>query len=146
LRREGYMVLAGHIDERNQLWVTITVGGATQKQTIQALIDTGFTGELSLPLHVAIPLGLQLTAATKVTFANGKESEEMLFTGTLDWGTTASRPVTINVFNSDTPLVGGGLLQGYVLLVDFDKKRLIIKEPGIDEPSVPPEVKKKSKK
>lgn len=40
------MVLQGRIDEKNQLWVTITVGGSYQKQTIEALIDTGFNGEL----------------------------------------------------------------------------------------------------
>lgn len=128
------MVLTGHIDERNQLWVDIVVGGTTQKQTITALIDTGFTGELVLPLQIAIALGLKLTAATKMTYANGVTSEEMVFTGSLYWG-TKSRLVTISVLNSGVPLIGGGLLHGYVLLVDFEKKTLTIKEPGVDEPS-----------
>lgn len=139
------MVLTGHIDERNQLWVSITVGGLHSKQMIDALIDTGFNGELLLPLQVAIPLGLQLAGAAPYRLADGSISQQMLFSASIDWGTTR-RTATVNVVNSDTPLIGGGLLHGYILLVDFDKKQLTIKEPGVDEPSVPPQVKKESKK
>lgn len=127
------------------MWVSITVGGLHSKQTIDALIDTGFNGELLLPLQVAIPLGLQLAGAAPYRLADGSISQQMLFSASIDWG-TRRKPATVNVVHSDTPLIGGGLLHGYVLLVDFDKKRLVIKEPGVDEPSVPPEVKKESKK
>lgn len=91
--------------------------------------------------QIAIPLGLQLTAAAPYQYANGATQLEMVFTGSLDWG-TKNRLVTINVLNSNTPLIGGGLLHGYTLLVDFKKGQLIIKEPGIDEPFVPSKLKK----
>lgn len=139
------MVLTGHIDERNQLWVSITVGGLHSKQTINALIDTGFNGELLLPLQVAIPLGLQLAGAAPYRLADGSISQQMLFSASIDWGTKRKTAI-VNVVNSDTPLIGGGLLHGYVLLVDFDKKQLTIKEPGVDEPSIPPATKKEGKK
>lgn len=135
MRKEAYMVLAGHIDDRNQLWVSISVSGVTGKQTVDAQIDTGFTGELALPLQIAIPLGLQLGGLTDVTYAKGKPVPEMLFTGQIDWGTTNRTINTIMVLDTDVPLIGGGLLYGYIMLVDFDKKELIIKEPGVDEPS-----------
>lgn len=124
------MVLLGRIDERNQLWVPLTVGGSTQKRKIEVLVDTGFSGELALPLQIAIPLGLQLTAAGEYQYANGSRSIEMIFTGLLDWG-SKNRLVAVNVLNTDVPLLGGGLLHGYSLLVDFKKKKLTIKEPGI---------------
>lgn len=130
------MILAGHIDERNQLWVTLTVGGANQRQTIKALIDTGFNGELLLPLQVAIPLGLQLAGVAAYKLADGSASQQMLFSASIDWG-TQRRVATVNVVNSDTALIGGGLLHGYILLVDFASKQLVIKEPGADEPAPP---------
>lgn len=131
------MILAGRIDEKNQLWVSMKVGGLHSNQTIEALIDTGFNGELLLPLQVAIPLGLQLAGAAPYRLADGSISQQMLFTANIGWGTT-NRTATVNVVNSDTALIGGGLLHGYVLLVDFQKKQLVIKEPGIDEPSPSP--------
>jgi len=131
------MILVGRIDEKNQLWVLITVGGLHSKQTIEALIDTGFNGELLLPLQIAIPLGLQLAGAAPYSLADGSISQQMLFTANIDWG-TKKRTATVNVVNSDIALIGGGLLHGYILLVDFQKKQLVINEPGIDEPSPSP--------
>lgn len=127
------MILSGHIDDRNQLWVSITVAGQHNQQTIQVLVDTGFTGELQLPLNVAVPLGLRLDGVGMFELADGSRSRQMLFSASISWGTT-TRLVTISVTDSDTALLGGGLLHGYVLLVDFEKKQLIIKEPGTDEP------------
>jgi len=131
------MVLNGYIDDRNQLWIEITVAGPHNKQTVQALIDTGFTGELQLPLTVAVPLGLQLAGVGTAELADGTRYDEMLFDASISWG-TKSRPVTVSVSNTETALLGGGLLHGYTLVADFEKKSLTIKEPGTDEPQVPP--------
>jgi clan AA aspartic protease len=127
------MVLNGYIDEKNQLWVEITVAGQHNKQKIPVLVDTGFTGELQLPLKIAVPLGLRLAGVGTFVLADGSRSREMLFDASISWGTTV-RSVTVSVMDSDIPLLGGGLLHGYVLLVDFEKKLLTIKEPGTDEP------------
>lgn len=103
----------------------------------QALIDTGFTGELVLPLSIAVPLGLRLAGATNYYLADGTVRPSMLFSALISWGTT-SREVTATVLDTDAPLIGGGLLHGYVLNVDFEKRQLSIKEPRTDEPSPPP--------
>ena len=130
------MVLSGHIDEKNQLWAAITVAGQHNQRTISALIDTGFTWELQLPLKVAVPLGLRLEGAAQYQLADGSVTKQMLFSASIVWGTT-TRLVTLNVADTDTALIGGGLLHGYVLLVDFEKKQLTIKEPRTDEPVTP---------
>lgn len=128
------MILHGRIDERNQLWIPITVGGQYGQQEISALIDTGFTGELLLPLQVAVPLGLKLAGAAPYQLADGSITQHMLFSASINWG-TQTRAVTVNVVDVEHALIGGGLLHGYVLLVDFQQKQLIVKEPGTDEPS-----------
>jgi clan AA aspartic protease len=130
------MIINGRIDEKNQLWIDVTVEGLSNKQDIPVLIDTGFTGELQLPLSIAVPLGLRLDAVGKSEYADGRVSGEMFFSGAISWGTT-KRDVTIIVSDSDTALLGGGLLHGYLMVVDFEKKQLIIKEPGFDEPQPP---------
>lgn len=132
------MILSGYIDERNQLWVSMTVVGLTDQQTIPVLVDTGFDGELLLPLRIAVPLGLRLSGVERFEFGDGSISRQMLFSAFISWGTTM-RLVTVIVTDSETALLGGGLLHGYVMLVDFEKKQLIIKEPGTDEPQAPTE-------
>jgi len=127
------MILKGRIDEKNQLWVSITVAGQHNQETISALVDTGFTGELQLPLKIAVPLGLRLEGVGTFELADGSKIKQMLFSASISWG-TKTRLVTVNVVDSDTALLGSGLLYGYFMLVDFEKKQLIIKEPGADEP------------
>jgi clan AA aspartic protease len=129
------MILQGSIDNRNQLWVPITVAGDHGQQTISALLDTGFTGELLLPLQIAVPLGLKLAGVAPYQLADGSISQQMLFSASVSWG-TQTRPVTVSVLDVEDALIGGGLLHGYVLLVDFQQKQLIIKEPGTDDPQI----------
>jgi clan AA aspartic protease len=131
------MVLTGYIDERNQLWVNITVSGINSSQKIPCLIDTGFTGELLLPLKIAIELGLRLTSITSYTLGDGSKVNSMLFETSIEWGTLQKRLVTVSVMDVDEALMGGGLLHGYTLFADFEKKALLIKEPGTDEPREP---------
>lgn len=129
------MILHGQIDERNQLWVTIKVGGQQSQEEIRALIDTGFTGELLLPLRIAVPLGLKLAGVASFQLADGSISNQMLFSASTSWG-TQTRAVTVNVSEVEDALIGTGLLHGYILLVDFQKKVLTIREPGTDDPQI----------
>lgn len=128
------MILNGNIDDKNQLWVEIIVAGQHNQQKILALVDTGFTGELQLPLKAAVPLGLRLDGVGTFELADGRLTQQMLFSASIFWGTT-TRLATVSVSDSDTALLGGGLLHGYMLLVDFEKRQFIIKEPHTDEPN-----------
>lgn len=123
------MNITGRIDEKNQLWVEVTVGkeGSTQ-QTLECLVDTGFTGEIQLPISVAVPLGLKLIGAASFELADGVGRAKMLFEGDICWGTT-TRAVTAIVSPSSTPLLGSGLLSGYELIANFKTKKFSIKEP-----------------
>lgn len=123
------MILSGEINEKNQLWIPITVNGQQgQATSVLALVDTGFTGELQLPITIAIPLGLRLDAVGTFEFADGRTAKKMLFSATITLGTT-TRPVTVSVVDSNTPLLGTGLLHGCVLNIDFAKKMFTIQEP-----------------
>ena len=122
-------MLNGEINEKNQLSVSIIVHGQQgQSATVPALVDTGFTGDLQLPLTIAIPLGLRLDAVGTFEYADGRTARKMLFSATITWGTT-TRPVTVSVVDSNTALLGTGLLHGYTLNADFAKKQFSIQEP-----------------
>jgi len=49
-----------------------------------AMIDTGFTGFLSLPFAEALPLGLTLQGTANFTLADGRLSPNLLTVGTIE--------------------------------------------------------------
>jgi len=131
------MTIEGDIDSNNTLWVKLDVIGEAGKKTMPVFIDTGFSGELAIPLQIAVPLGLKLSGAATSRLADGAEIRQMLFSAKISWG-TQKRPVTVHVMPGDVNAsIGCALLHGYVLHADFENKQLIIKEPHVDEPTKP---------
>jgi clan AA aspartic protease len=127
--------ITGNIDGTNQLWTKLDVIGMNGNSKIDAIIDTGFTGELQLPIKTAVQIGLTLAGTGRAILADGSKIDQLLFSGTIVWGTT-TKDVTISIADSNEALIGGGLLHGYDLIISFSKKILTIKEPDIDIPSV----------
>jgi predicted aspartyl protease len=60
--------------------VSIQVAGvySSPPETFNAIIDTGFTGFLSMPIIRAFPLGLPLRGSTDVTLADGKTQSRLM--------------------------------------------------------------------
>lgn len=66
----------GSLDNSGRPIIQITVAGAfpTSAQKFVAMVDTGFTGFLSMPIMSALPLGLPLCGTTSVEFGDGNSS------------------------------------------------------------------------
>jgi clan AA aspartic protease len=89
--------------------------GATQE--IDALIDTGFDGLLTLPPSLIAALGLNRLARGLAILADGREQLFDIHAVTVLWD---GQPLTVEADSADTdPLVGMGLLEGY--LRSFDR-------------------------
>jgi len=73
--------LRGYLDESHQPRIPVVVEGVRGDLTLEAVIDTGFDGELCLPLAVAIELGLELYGAQRVQLADGSIKSELVFLG-----------------------------------------------------------------
>jgi len=121
------MVISGIIDKHNRLWVRVRVAGYHASKEIWFRIDTAFDGELSIPVSLAVPLGLALVGESEYGISGGGVNRPLKFTASIQWG-TKNRLSTVDVDQTAQPLLGLGLLNGYILLADFDKKTLVIKE------------------
>lgn len=104
------MELQGRMDENGQIWLTLTVRGMRGEAQIEALVDTGFTHPLLLPISVAVPLGLELVDFTPMELADGRLQHFFTFAITVVIGTLERQTVCL-VTEAGTPLIGTLLLQ-----------------------------------
>lgn len=98
------------------LIIPLTVRGpAGQEREVEAVIDTGFDGTLSLPLADIIALGLSWRRRGRALLADGTESVFDIYEATVVWDGMPRR-VAIDAADID-PLVGMLLLNGYELTI-----------------------------
>ena len=82
---------------------------------VEAVVDTGFSGHLSLPPAIVAQLRLQWDRSGEVILADARESAVEIYDGTVLWD---GRSLSIPVQEVDAnPLVGMALLEGYELNV-----------------------------
>jgi len=108
--------ITGYFDDYGQPRVRITVTGLYKAITIDAVIDTGFDGDLCLPIQVGIELGLELKDVTRVELADGTIKQEFVFAGTARLG-RSQKDVNILLTESNDALLGTNMLS--YLELDF---------------------------
>lgn len=109
-------MIIGVVTDRREAVIAITVRGpAGQEQKIDAIIDTGFDGYLSLPSSLIVLLGLDWRRRGRALLADGSESVFDIYEAAVDWDGTTRR---VAVDQAETiPLVGMSLLEGYELTI-----------------------------
>ncbi len=110
-------MIQGVVNPRCEATLPLVVGNANgQRQVIDAVIDTGFNGFLTLPSAVITTLDLSWNASDIVTLGDGTETLFDLYSVTIIWD---GQYREIDVAESETePLIGMALLYGYRLQID----------------------------
>jgi clan AA aspartic protease len=110
-------MMHGVVNQNREATLRLVVGNAdTQRQVIDAVIDTGFTGFLTLPLAVLTTLSLQAYSREEGTLGDGSICVFDVYSGFVIWDGEFRR-IDINASEA-SPLVGMSLLYGY--RVQFD--------------------------
>ena len=109
-------MITGVVTADRQAIIHLTVRGPVgQEHEIEAIIDTGFDGWLSLPSSLVVLLGLVWRRRGRALLADGRESVFDIYEATVVWDGQARR---IPMDEAETaPLVGMSLLEGYELTV-----------------------------
>jgi clan AA aspartic protease len=110
-------MIYGVVNLRREAMLSLVVGNSNgPRQLIDTVIDTGFSGFLSLPSAIITSLGLPWSASDIVTLGDGSETLFDLYTATVIWD---GQYREIYIAESETePLLGMSLLYGYRLQVD----------------------------
>lgn len=110
-------MIRGVVNARYEAVVVLTVhGSGGLLREIEAIIDTGFSGDLTLPRSVIASLGLRWREHQRVILANGAEDFCDVYDTTVTWD---GQPQRILVEEAETsPLLGMRLLSGYAVRVE----------------------------
>jgi clan AA aspartic protease len=110
-------MITGVVNADREALIRLEVRGpALQVEVVDAVIDTGCDGWLTLPLALIGRLGLAWQRRGRALRADGTDSIFDIYDGTVIWD---GQPRLIAVDEADTvPLVGMALLDGFELIVE----------------------------
>ena len=114
-------MMLGIVNQRCEAVLPIVVGNINgQRQVIDAVIDTGFNGFLTLPSTMIMTLDLPWSGSDVATLDDSSEALFDMYTANIIWDGNYQE---IDIAESETePLIGMGLLYGYRLQVDIIEK------------------------
>lgn len=109
-------MIIGNVNASREAIVQLAVLGENQQgQGIKAVIDTGYTGFLTLPSTIITTLGLTWYMQQEGILGDGSLCMFNVYEALVIWDGQV-RSVEINESEAD-PLVGMGLLEGYELKI-----------------------------
>lgn len=110
-------MMQGIVDQNCEATIRLVVGNADAgRQVIDAVIDTGFTGFLTLPMSVLTNLNLWAYRREQGILGDGSTCIFDVYRGLVIWDGEFQQ-VDINE-SETTPLVGMSLLYGYRMQLD----------------------------
>ena len=110
-------MIVGGVNAAREAIIHVQVRGpGGVERTLEAVIDTGFNDELTLPRHLIAELGLLYAAPAQAALAGGQIAEMDYFRAMIMWDGRAREMLILEV--PGMPLVGMGLLEGHRLTLD----------------------------
>jgi clan AA aspartic protease len=107
-------MIAGTVNSLYELIIRLSVRDSTgQEQEVDAVLDSGFTGSLTLPPSRISSLGLTWRTRSSAILANGNVEELDIYTATIIWD-GAPRVILVQAIDN-VPLLGMALLVGFDL-------------------------------
>lgn len=110
-------MISGNVNSRREAVVRVAViGAAGQRHSIDAVIDTGFTGYLTMPYAIIRSLGLPWLCRQAGLLADGQIQHFDVYVAKVDWDGVV-RTVEVEAIDTDS-LIGMRMLDGFALHID----------------------------
>ncbi len=123
-------MVEGVVNARLEAVVSLSLSGPSGRtREIEAVVDTGFSEFLTIPIWLARELGLAFGGVTPMILADGAMQYFGQFHAAVMWD---GRPKTVKVHIADgAPLIGMALLEGHSLFVEVvEGGRVVIQQQG----------------
>jgi clan AA aspartic protease len=110
-------MITGTVNRRLEVVITLPVRRADGRfQEVRTVLDTGFTGSLTLPQSLVEELELTWRSRSSAVLANGVAEDFDIYTATVLWDGSAKQILVQSIEN--VPLLGMSLLAEHRLLAD----------------------------
>ncbi|HEY4723451.1 MAG TPA: clan AA aspartic protease [Anaerolineae bacterium] len=107
-------MITGTVNRRHEVVITLLVRDSTrQEHEIESILDTGFTGSLTLPPSLIDSLGLVWRSRSSAILVNGIVEDFDVYVAAVIWD-GAERQILIQAIEN-APLLGMAMLVGYDL-------------------------------
>ena len=117
-------MMQGYVNKNYEATILVVVRNNAKLKSINAVIDTGFTGFLSLPNDIIAELDLPWSYRDRGTLGDGSEVLFDIYDAVAIWDGKA-KEIEVNSAETD-PLIGMSMLRGYRLQVDTIEGGLVI--------------------
>jgi predicted aspartyl protease len=111
-------VIVGSVNARLEAMLQLQIEDSSgHLQVIDTVIDTGFTGDLTLPIARLVAPGLPWAGEVVLQLGDGSAQTIDVYKAILMWD---SNPIQVGVYAVETaPLLGTRLLAGHEVKVQF---------------------------
>jgi clan AA aspartic protease len=109
-------MMQGYVNQAYEAVIPVVIKYGSQIKSVNAVIDTGFTGFLSLPSNIIAELELPWSYRDRATLGDGSETLFDVHNANIIWD-GQFREIEINAADTD-PLLGMKMLRGFRLQVD----------------------------
>lgn len=109
-------MMQGYVNENYEAVLTVVVKNGNKLKSINAVIDTGFTGFLSLSIAIITELDLSWNYRDRGTLGDGSETLFDIYDAMVIWN-GQYREIEVNRAETD-PLIGMSLFRSYRLQIN----------------------------
>lgn len=109
-------MITGAVNAAREARIQITIFGGDGSRQVEAIIDTGFTGFLTLSSELIAELDCEWLCRQEAMLADGKTHIFDVFLGEVQW---AKGPAQVAILASEgTSLIGMSMIEGHKLEIE----------------------------
>ena len=117
--------IEGRIDDLLSPRLKVKVAGLRGIIELDAIVDTGFNGDLCIPMTLAVQLGLVLEYVHEVELADGSRKRVPVYSCDVELNSLKQRAEVILTDGTDA-LIGASILKTSRITINYIARKLIV--------------------
>jgi len=117
--------IEGHIDELLSPRLKVKVAGLRGTIELEAIVDTGFNGDLCIPITLAVQIGLILEYVHDVELADGSRKRVPVYSCNVELNDLKKRAEVILTDGTDA-LIGANMLKSSSMTINYKTRKVTV--------------------